>query len=68
MGFIIGFLLSVFGYLLGSILFAKIIASYKGIDITSVGSKSAGGLQTSPEPLVKNTVLWCFYWMLLKDF
>ena len=42
MGFIIGFLLSVFGYLLGSILFAKIVASYKGIDITSVGSKSAG--------------------------
>jgi len=42
MGFIIGFLLSVFGYLLGSVLFAKMIASYKGIDITSVGSKSAG--------------------------
>lgn len=42
MVFIIGFLLSVFGYLLGSILFAKIVASYKGIDITSVGSKSAG--------------------------
>ncbi len=37
-----GILLSIFGYLLGSILFAKIIASYKGIDITSVGSKSAG--------------------------
>ncbi len=42
MSFIIGFLLSVFGYLLGSVLFAKMIASYKGIDITSVGSKSAG--------------------------
>ena len=42
MGFVTGFLLSVFGYLLGSVLFAKIIASYKGIDITSVGSKSAG--------------------------
>lgn len=37
-----GLLLSIFGYLMGSILFAKIIASYKGIDITSVGSKSAG--------------------------
>ncbi|MGC9286992.1 MAG: glycerol-3-phosphate 1-O-acyltransferase PlsY [Hydrogenobaculum sp.] len=42
MGFLMGVLLSIFGYLLGSILFAKIIASYKGIDITSVGSKSAG--------------------------
>ncbi|MGC9144162.1 glycerol-3-phosphate 1-O-acyltransferase PlsY [Hydrogenobaculum sp.] len=40
--FLMGVLLSIFGYLLGSILFAKIIASYKGIDITSVGSKSAG--------------------------
>jgi glycerol-3-phosphate acyltransferase PlsY len=42
MGFLMGFLLSIFGYLLGSILFAKIIASYKGVDIASVGSKSAG--------------------------
>ncbi|GAB6077328.1 glycerol-3-phosphate 1-O-acyltransferase PlsY [Hydrogenobaculum acidophilum] len=42
MSVVMGFLLSVFGYLLGSILFAKVIASYKGIDITSVGSKSAG--------------------------
>ena len=42
MNIVMGFLLSIFGYLLGSILFAKVIASYKGIDITSVGSKSAG--------------------------
>lgn len=39
---ITGFFLSIFGYLLGSVLFAKIIANIKGIDITSVGSKSAG--------------------------
>lgn len=64
---ITGLLLSIFGYLMGSILFAKIIASYKGVDITSVGSKSAGATNVT-RTLGKKYGILVFLLDALKGF
>lgn len=36
-------LVSIYGYIIGSVSFARLIANIKGIDITSVGSSNPGG-------------------------